>query len=99
MSYVHAARQAVAAELPSCSPELLTLYTVLALTKGRATTSADVHDAWSLATMDARPEHPCLRPYPQLGAETQALDVPYRDGIHRAAASLLPESGATGVHG
>lgn len=71
-------------ELPGLKPELAQLYTLLALTKGPATTLEDVHDAWSIWVATTRGAHKSLIPFAELAYEVQELDRKYVDGIHRA---------------
>jgi hypothetical protein len=67
---------------------LFRLYAVLLLAKGTDVTAEDVHNAWA-AWMDANdPEHPSVRPYHELDAETRAGDQPYVDAIRAASRAL-----------
>ena len=61
-------------------------YAVLCLAKGEATTSEDVHDAWSAwAVIEHNGTHRSLIPFAHLSPEIQAYDDLYRDAIHRTA--------------
>lgn len=61
-------------------------YAVLVLVKGKKTTSADVHEAWSAwAIQRYQGQHRSLVPFADLPPEVQALDDPYRDAIRRVA--------------
>lgn len=82
--YEHTEDMAHAA-MPGEDPDLIHLYTLLALTKGEATTLADVHDAWALWRMQTRPDHPSLVPFGELTPETQEYDRPYMEAIHQVA--------------
>lgn len=70
---------------------LMQLYALLALVKGTAVSNADVHDAWSLWTLQRDPEHRSLRPFEELDPATQAADEPFAEAI-RALAARLPEA-------
>lgn len=85
MNYVDRVTRDLASALDDCPPELLRLYTLLALVKGAETTLEDVHDAWSVWRADTRPDHPSLIPFGDLSPEVQALDGKYRDAIAEAA--------------
>lgn len=67
---------------------LLDLYALLAITKGRQTTMEDIHDAWSLWTNESNPEHRSLVPFAHLGAEIAEYDRPYMVAVHEVAALL-----------
>jgi hypothetical protein len=75
---------------PSCPPELLRLYAVLALVKGTGTTLEDVHHAWSAWRAATKPDHPALVPFGDLSPEVQELDRPYAEAIRRVAAGVTP---------
>ena len=64
---------------------LYRIYAVLALAKGRETTSRDVHDAWSAWRADTMPEHRSLIPFEDLAPNVQDYDDAYRDAIHAVA--------------
>lgn len=87
-TYVAAATAVVAQETGVSTPELVKVYTLLALVKGEQTTLIDVHDAWALWKMSTRPDHWSLVPFAELAEEVQAKDQRYVDGIHRAARRL-----------
>jgi len=58
-------------------------YALLARTKGKKTTSQDVHDAWSAwAVIRYAGHHRSLIPFDELEPEVQAYDDLYRDAIH-----------------
>lgn len=84
-SYAQTAYDAANAAMPGENPDLIRLYTLLALVKGEDTTLEDVHDAWSLWRAHTSPDHPSIVPFAELEPHIQAYDVPYRDGIHAAA--------------
>ncbi len=71
----------LAITLNDCDDDLLRLYALLALVRGKAVTNQDVHDAWSVWTAARRPDHQSLVPFHQLAAEVQELDSKYRDAI------------------
>lgn len=92
-SYIKRTVAAMAREMPGEDPSLVRLYALLALTRGRATTRQDVHDAWALWRTATRSDHPSIVPFDQLSADVQALDQPYVDAIHRAVAALNGQGG------
>lgn len=85
LNYVQGIRNELTRALPDCDGRLLDLYTLLALTRGTDVSLEDVHDAWSIWQNGTRPDHPCLRPFAELSAETQELDRKYRDSIAESA--------------
>lgn len=87
-SYAARAFERLADQLPDLDFELLVLYALLALTRGTDTTLEDVHDAWSLWRMTARPDHRSLVPFAELSPEVQELDRPYMEATHRVAGEL-----------
>jgi hypothetical protein len=94
VTYIAAARAALAARIPDLDPALLDLYTLLALVKGPAVSPVDVHDAWAIWCSRSRPDHPSLIPYPQLSPAVQALDQPFADAITAAALDQTQETAA-----
>lgn len=84
MSYVEQVRAAVHVRKPNLEPDLLDLYTLLALVKGDQVTLEDVHDAWAVWRSRTRPDHKSLIPFDQLSEAVQALDQPYADAIAAA---------------
>ncbi|HST54469.1 MAG TPA: hypothetical protein VLJ42_01065 [Solirubrobacteraceae bacterium] len=63
---------------------LFRLYALLALSKGDAVTTRDIHDAWAV-WMAARGEaHESLVPFEQLSSATQAEDGPFVDAVRAA---------------
>jgi hypothetical protein len=87
-NYVQQVSHTLAGLLPDCDEELLGLYTLLALTRGRETTLKDVHDAWSVWRCATNPGHRSLIPFEQLTQDVKELDRPYRLAIHRAAEAV-----------
>lgn len=89
MSYIERIKELVRTEVlaadEECPKELIDLYVLLALTRGAATTSADVHCAWALWRSGFEPGHPSIVPFQELSFEVQDLDRPYRDAIQRAS--------------
>ena len=67
---------------------LLRLYVLLALVKGGKVTAVDVHDAWSVWMTERNPNHPSLRPFHLLDAETQQSDEPFAEAIRELATRL-----------
>jgi ferric-dicitrate binding protein FerR (iron transport regulator) len=63
---------------------LFRLYAVLALAKGEEVTPEDVHNAWAAWTQDDDENHSALRPFTELEAAKQALDLPYAEAIRSA---------------
>lgn len=68
---------------------LFRLYAVIALAKGTAVNTNDVHNAWAAWMQERDPSHRSLRPFDELDAETQAEDEPFVEAI-RAVARHLP---------
>lgn len=63
-------------------------YALLCLAKGEATTSKDVHDAWSLWATKADPESWSLVPFDKLPLSMQSIDDKYRDAIRLIAGEI-----------
>jgi len=84
MSYADDARALLASRL-DVEDELLDLYALLLLVRGEATTTEDVHDAWSLWRSRTDPQHRSVRPFAELSAEVQAMDEEYAEAIREAA--------------
>lgn len=94
-NYIAEVVSALAEELEDCDDDLLHIYAVLAVTKGKDTTSEDVHDAWAAWEDQKDPDHKSLEPFADLDARTRALDDKYRDAIHRVSSCVtLDSSGA-----
>lgn len=66
--------------------ELMLIYAVLALSKGRAVTNEDVHNAWAAWTSFNDPDHRSITPYDELEPDVQAQDTPFTDAIKSAVA-------------
>lgn len=64
---------------------LYRLYALLCLAKGDETSLADVHDAWTVFTLEHQPDHKSLIPFDDLTPEVQARDQPYKDAIQIVA--------------
>ena len=82
INYIDQIVDELAKHMPNCSVELLDVYALLVLVRGTATTSKDVHDAWSVWQNNVNPGHRSLVPFEVLTPEVQALDDKYRDIIH-----------------
>lgn len=67
--------------------QLMRLYALLALTKGKETSLEDVHDAWATWTAESDDEHKSLIPFNELGKKIQKMDKPYMEAIRKCAAS------------
>lgn len=79
-------RQVPAGLLPDGDTRpLFRLYALLALTKGRSASTEDVHNAWAVWMLEQDPDHPSLKPFEALDAETQAADGPYVEAIRTVA--------------
>jgi hypothetical protein len=65
---------------------LFRLYAVLALAKGPAVEPADVHDAWAAWMRERDPDHPSIRPFDELDADTRRMDEPFAQAIRIASA-------------
>ncbi len=61
---------------------------MLALAKGRAVETADVHNAWAAWMQERDPAHRSLKPFEELDPETQASDEPFAEAIRAVAARL-----------
>lgn len=64
---------------------LFRIYALLARSKGATVTAADVHDAWAVWALQAKPDHPAVVPFEELTAETQAKDEPFARAIRDVA--------------
>ena len=71
---------------PLRTVNLFRIYAVLCLTTGIATTSRNVHDAWSAWMAGDDIFHRSLVPFEELTPEVQAMDDEYRDAIRIVAA-------------
>jgi hypothetical protein len=69
-------------------PDLLRLYTLLLLVKGKHVTREDVHYAWSAWRTWTCPDHSALIPFTDLSPEVAALNEPYVSAIRLAAEAL-----------
>lgn len=90
-NYVQLVLDRLDAELPGLDKHLAQLYALLALTKGRATTLEDVHNAWALFRNTSDPQHRSLVPFGDLAPEVQELDHKYMVGIHRAVSAAVTD--------
>ncbi|MDO8308935.1 MAG: hypothetical protein Q7V58_11330 [Actinomycetota bacterium] len=63
---------------------LFRLYALLALTKGHAVNSQNVHDAWCVWMVDLQPSHDSLIPYDELPADVRIQDDRYAQAIREA---------------
>ena len=88
MTYIDRAVDAMTRELPDQDPDLIRLYTLLALVAGVNTSRRDVHDAWAVWRSVTLPQHPAIVPFGDLHPDTQDLDQPYVDAIVRVAREL-----------
>ena len=68
--------------------DLLDLYTLLVLIKGKETTWKDVHDAWAVWKNKTIPDHKSLIPFEQLTPEIQQLDDEYTKAIIKATPTI-----------
>ncbi len=78
---------------------LFRLYAVLALAKGQAVETADVHNAWASWMQDRHPDHRSIKPFDELDADTQSYDEPFVIAIRAAAERLGPAHLAPNVAG
>jgi hypothetical protein len=91
LNYIEELADAIRREVPrDALPDgdtamLFRLYAALALAKGEQIRLDDVHDAWAAWMSGSDPEHPSLRPYPELSPHTQRSDQPYVDAIRAVA--------------
>jgi len=84
MTYLDPIRQSLINQLPDLHPELLDLYTLLAVVRGKQVTGEDVHVAWMLWTRSRRPEHPHLKDYKDLDPDVRERDEIYVRAIQAA---------------
>ena len=68
---------------------LFRIYALLALAKGTAVTSCDVHNAWAVWMQETDPYHRAIRPYDELGGATQAADEPFVAAIRAVADRVI----------
>jgi hypothetical protein len=91
MTYIEAVADEIHRRLPAgvAAPDrdrgLYLLYAVLALTVGEQVTREHVHDAWAAWTALQGSSHSALRPFPELPAEEQERDEPFRKAIQEVA--------------
>ncbi|MGP4027422.1 DUF7701 domain-containing protein [Actinomadura sp. 3N407] len=94
MTYIEDAADLVRSCLPpeARPPEdaapLFLIYALLARAKGEATTTEDVHDAWSAWMATVNPQHGALVRFDELPPEARAQDIAYVQAIHTAARQL-----------
>ena len=67
--------------------DLFRLYALLALVKGEAVTTLDVHNAWAVWMTNRGEDHESVVPFDMLARETQAEDEPFATAIRQAAAT------------
>lgn len=92
MNYIQRVRQYLIEALGSkyeCEAELLDLYCLLTLVKGRDCTLEDVHDAWAVWRSQISPDHPSITPFVALSPEIQEYDRPYQEAIVEAVERIL----------
>ena len=82
-NYIQQVRSAIAASI-EVEDDLLDLYTLVALLKGKETTLKDIHDAWAVWRNKTVPEHRSLIPFEKLSSEVQELDRPYMEAVRSA---------------
>ncbi|MEV0220839.1 hypothetical protein [Streptomyces sp. NPDC050704] len=90
VTYIDDIRTALDSQTPGLAPELLDLYTLLALVQGPNVRLADIHDAWAIWRSRTRPDHRSIVPFNDLTPEVQALDQPYADAVARAVTGGQP---------
>jgi len=99
MSYLTDVAAAIRREVdPALLPaddtdSLFTIYAVLALAKGTAVTTEDVHNAWAAWMSGRQPDHPSIQPFAALSPAVQREDIPFVEAIHRVAVTLAPHRG------
>ena len=71
--------------ITSADDDLIDLYALLVLTKGKKTKLEDVHDAWAIWRQNTKPDHPSIIPFAQLDRSEQELDRPFMLAIHKAS--------------
>lgn len=75
--------------LDDCPAELIDLYSLLVVTKGKQTTLEDVHEAWGIWKNRIKPDHKSLVPFNELTFEVQELDRKYMEAIHEASNLII----------
>lgn len=88
-NYVQRVIRDLSERLPDCDMDLVDLYALLALARGRATTLEDVHDAWAIWRNTSNPEHRSLIPFADLSPEVREMDRKYMKAIHEVAGLRL----------
>lgn len=84
MNYVEHAKEKLVGALGeeyAVEKDLLDLYTLLVLVKGKDCTLEDVHEAWSVWTNKSRPQHNSLIPFAYLSEDIKEYDRPYATAI------------------
>jgi hypothetical protein len=82
-------RQVPPGLLPAEDTEpLFRLYAVLLLVKGTAVTASDVHNAWAAWMQEHDPDHPSIKPFDELDAETRTSDEPFAEAIRSVAVRI-----------
>ena len=90
MNYIDKAKNLLANKI-RVNKNLLDLYLLLVLTKGKNTTLKDVHDAWVIDKNRTFPEHWSLKPFEELSVEVQEKDREYQEAIIDTAKELKGE--------
>lgn len=92
MTYLDDIADAIRANIPEHlipsedTDALFRLYAVLALAKGPAVEPSDVHNAWAAWMHERDPNHPAIRPFDELDADTQRMDEPFARAIRAMSA-------------
>lgn len=68
--------------------QLYRLYALLAMSKGSATTLADVHNAWSIWMLEQEPCHPAIIKFSHLEETKQIEDKPFLEAIKSVSSSI-----------
>lgn len=84
MNYVEEIQEELVKKI-KVNKNLLSLYSLLVLTKGINVTLKDVHDAWALDKNRTFPEHYSIVPFEELPYEVQQKDFYYANAIREVA--------------
>lgn len=88
-NYVQRAQDDLRELLPDCEPELIRLYSLLALSNfPEEISTQDVHNAWAVWANRATINHPALVPFWELTFTVQRTYQAYRNAIREASSRV-----------
>ena len=94
MNYLDDLAAAIRSEVaPALIPKedttgLFRMDALLVRAKDTAVSGSDVHDAWTVWALQAKPDHSAIHPFEALDAGTQAKDEPNVDALQRVARAV-----------